>query len=178
MGFFHTIFLFDGFRSVRASLFGNTLRGGAPAGAGMRIPTPVCGLARNDRLFRQPASRLRVDISLTEGGRGTRLRAQGADSHASDIGHWLGMTPLRGVRGGQRRPPLRTVTRGAVVKRRGDAPQGYLFRFAPLRGHRPLRSNARGAVQNRNLGIAFWRGTWYNGGKEYRERSFLYVGYF
>ena len=27
MGFFHTIFLFDGFRSVRASLFGNTLRG-------------------------------------------------------------------------------------------------------------------------------------------------------
>ena len=35
-----------------------------------------------------------------------------------------------------------------------------------------------GTVQNRNLGIAFWRGTWYNGGKEYRERSFLYVGYF
>ena len=61
---------------------------------------------------------------------------------------------------------------------RGDAPQGYLFRFAPLRGHRPLRRGARGAVQNRNLGIAFWRGTWYNGGKEYRERSFLYVGYF
>ncbi len=30
------------------------------------------------------------------------------DSHASDIGHWLGMTPLRGVR--------------------GDAPQGYLLR--------------------------------------------------
>ena len=75
-----------------------------------------------------------------------RLRAQGADSHASDIGHWLGMTPLRGVRGGQ--------------------------------GRLSLRSNARGAVQNRNLGIAFWRGTWYNGGKEYRERSFLYVGYF
>ena len=50
--------------------------------------------------------------------------------------------------------------------------------LASLRGHRPLRSNARGAVQNRNLGIAFWRGTWYNGGKEYRERSFLYVGYF
>ena len=26
-----------------------------------------------------------------------------------------------------------------MQKRRGDAPQGYLFRFAPLRGHRPLR---------------------------------------
>ena len=24
---------------------------------------------------------------------------------------------------------------------RGDAPQGYLFRFAPLRGHRPLRKD-------------------------------------
>ena len=38
------------------------------------------------------------DTSLAEGGRGTRLRARGTDSHASDIGHWLGMTPLRGVR--------------------------------------------------------------------------------
>ena len=26
---------------------------------------------------------------------------------------------------------------------RGDAPQGYLFRFAPLRGHRPLRTVCR-----------------------------------
>ena len=62
MGFFHTIFLFDGFRSVRPSLFGNTLRGGAPAGAGMRIATPV--------------------TSVTG----------------------VGMTPLRGVRGGRRCP--------------------------------------------------------------------------
>ena len=30
-----------------------------------------------------------------------RLRARGTDSHASDIGHWLGMTPLRGVRAGR-----------------------------------------------------------------------------
>ena len=37
-----------------------------------------------------------------------RETGRGADSHASDIGHWLGMTPLRGVR--------------------GDAPQGYLLR--------------------------------------------------
>ena len=54
-------------------------------------------------------------------------------------------TKSQGVRritmGGQGRPPLRTVTRGAVVKRRGDAPQGYLFRFAPLRGPRPLRND-------------------------------------
>ena len=33
------------------------------------------------------------DTSLAEGGE-TRV----TDSHASDIGHWLGMTPLRGVR--------------------------------------------------------------------------------
>ena len=66
------------------------------------------------------------------------------DSHASDVGHWLGMTPLRGVRGGQSRPPLRMSNEGAVVGWRGDAPQGYLFRFAPLRGHRPLRKVYRG----------------------------------
>ena len=53
----------------------------------------------------------------------------GTDSHASDVGHWLGMTPLRGVR--------------------GDAPQGYLFRFAPLRGHRPLRTSNEGAARQR-----------------------------
>ena len=64
------------------------------------------------------------------------------DSHASDVGHWLGMTPLRGVR--------------------GDAPQGYLLRgerwaaFTQGRldatalpwhtgrcGHRPLRKDKR-----------------------------------
>ena len=32
---------------------------------------------------------------------------------------------------------------------RGDAPQGYLFRFAPLRGHRPLRTSNEGAVVQR-----------------------------
>ena len=39
------------------------------------------------------------------------------------------MTPLRGVR--------------------DDAPQGYLFRFAPLRGHRPLRTSNEGAAGQR-----------------------------
>ena len=32
---------------------------------------------------------------------------------------------------------------------RGDAPQGYLFRFAPLRGHRPLRTSNEGAAGQR-----------------------------
>ena len=46
-----------------------------------------------------PPSTLRVATSLTEGGfGGSRLRRGGeTDSHASDIGHWLGMTLLRGV---------------------------------------------------------------------------------
>ena len=84
------------------------------------------------------------------------------DSHASDVGHWLGMTPLRGVRGGQSRPPLRMSNEGAVVGWRGDAPQGYLLRgerwaaFTQGRldatalpwhtgrcGHRPLRKDKR-----------------------------------
>ena len=82
------------------------------------------------------------------------------DSHASDVGHWLGMTPLRGVRGGQSRPPLRMSNEGAVVGWRGDAPQGYLFRFAPLRGHRPLRKVYRGWVRliykrKRRVGASF-----------------------
>ena len=36
--------------------------------------------------------------------------------------------------------------RNMMRKRRGDAPQGYLFRFAPLRGHRPLRNGHRKTV--------------------------------
>ena len=35
--------------------------------------------------------------------------------------------------------------------RRGDVPQGYLFRFAPLRGHRPLRNEQRGCVRITSL---------------------------
>ena len=31
---------------------------------------------------------------------------------------------------------------------RGDAPQGYLFRFAPLRGHRPLRTAYRNPMRH------------------------------
>ena len=36
---------------------------------------------------------------------------------------------------------------------RGDAPQGYLFRFAPLRGHRPLRKVYRGACSKTTGGV-------------------------
>ena len=46
----------------------------------------------------------------------------GTDSHASDVGHWLGMTPLRGVR--------------------GDAPQGYLLRCVGIAPY----ERTRGAV--------------------------------
>ena len=35
---------------------------------------------------------------------------------------------------------------------RGDAPQGYLFHFAPLRGHRPLRKVYRSASVKRREG--------------------------
>ena len=41
-----------------------------------------------------------------------------------------------------------------MQKRRGDAPQGYLFRFAPLRGHRPLRNVYRGACGETDEGAA------------------------
>ncbi len=37
-------------------------------------------------------------------------------------------------------PPYETNTDTLSYAVRGDAPQGYLFRFAPLRGHRPLRT--------------------------------------
>ena len=70
-----------------------------------------------------PPSTLRVDTFLAEGGEGfPRLRARGTDSHASDIGHWLGVTPLRGVR--------------------GDAPQGYLLRCVGIAPY----ERTRGAV--------------------------------
>ena len=51
-----------------------------------------------------------------------RLRARGTDSHASDVGHWLGMTPLARCAG-------RCTPRV----------------LASLRGHRPLRTSNEGA---------------------------------
>ena len=97
MGFFHTIFLSDSFRPVRPLPFGNPTGGGAHArqacvGAGFysarlslrrrgrqrprlrarggRIPTPVCGLARNDT-----AARCWADRVVRPYGRATRARA-------------------------------------------------------------------------------------------------------
>ena len=75
MGFFHTIFLSDGFRPVRASLFGNPLREWAII-----------------------KSRLCREAAKVGGGLWPPVGVKGrTDSHASDVGHWLGMTPLRGV---------------------------------------------------------------------------------
>ena len=52
-----------------------------------------------------------------------REAGRGADSHTSDIGHWLGMTPLRGVR--------------------GDAPQGYLLRCVGIAPYEKTRGCGR-----------------------------------
>ena len=87
-------------------------------------------------------SRLCRSAAKVGGGQGPPEAKRRTDSHASDVGHWLGMTPLRGVR--------------------GDAPQGYLLRgerwaaFTQGRldatalpwhtgrcGHRPLRKDKR-----------------------------------
>ena len=139
MGFFHTIFLFDGFRSVRPSLFGNTLRGGAPAGAGMRIPTPVYGLARNDRLFRPPPSRpTAVTPPFTQG----RLW----DSAPAGAGMRI-PTPVCGLARNDR------LFRQPASRPKAVTPpftQGRLYAAALPRhtgrcGHRPLRRGAAAA---------------------------------
>ena len=54
-------------------------------------------------------------------------------------------TAHQNVGRGGRLCPARNMMR----KRWGDAPQGCLFRFAPLRGHRPLRTSNEGAVVQR-----------------------------
>ena len=36
-------------------------------------------------------------LSLLKEKRPPEAKKRGTDSHASDVGHWLGMTPLRGV---------------------------------------------------------------------------------
>ena len=58
-----------------------------------------------------------------------RLRAQGeTDSHASDIGHWLGMTVLRAGGATAGRRTLRRLSLRGV-------PQGHLLRGAKRRGN-------------------------------------------
>ena len=65
------------------------------------IPPSPCGRHRSYASPHNPVCTPRVLASrralgrLAEGGGGIpRLRARGTDSHASDVGHWLGMTPL------------------------------------------------------------------------------------
>ena len=49
----------------------------------------------------------------------------------------------REKRAGQSPAPTLLLPRAYALSVRGDAPQGYLFRFAPLRGHRPLQNHRR-----------------------------------
>ena len=68
---------------------------------------------------------------------------RGTDSHASDVGHWLGMTPLRGVFG-------RTGSSAPTEQRKGcggeTAGRCTPRVLVPLRGHRPLRNDRRKPV--------------------------------
>ena len=74
-------------------------RGFRACGRGGRIPTPVAsvtgvGMTWQEAGANNPSGVVEGhDTSLTEGGKGIpRLRARRMDSHASDVGHWLGMT--------------------------------------------------------------------------------------
>ena len=66
-----------------------------------------------------------------------RAGARGTDSHASDVGHWLGMTPLRGV--------WADGHKGCGGQMAGGVPQGHSFRFAPQRRTPPLYTKYRTA---------------------------------
>ena len=70
------------------------------------------------------------------------------DSHASDVGHWLGMTPLRGVRADRVVRPYGGTQGGCDRDGRRGAPQGYLFRCAPQRGYPALRTAYRKSMRH------------------------------
>ena len=65
------------------------------------------------------------------------------DSHASDVGHWLGMTPLRGVFGRTGSSAPTEQCKGCGGETAGRCTQRVL---ASLRGHRPLRNDRRKPV--------------------------------
>ena len=82
---------------------------------------------------------IRGDEGIAPYGRATRVRSY-------DGGRTESSAPTEGCKGC-----------GGI---RGDAPQGCLFRFAPLRGHRPLRKVYRGWVRlickrKRRVGASF-----------------------
>ena len=122
MGFFHTIFLSDGFRPVRPLPFGN----------------PTLGVAIiKSRLCREAAK--------VGGGLWPPVGVKGrTDSHASDVGHWLGMTPLRGVWADRVVRPT-DGHKGCGGQMAGGVPQGHSFRFAPQRRTPPLYTKYRTA---------------------------------
>ena len=71
---------------------------------------------------------------------------RGTDSHASDIGHWLGMTPLRGVRGDVGIAPYEMPIEVRSVKRReGQSPSPTgVFTIVPLYRASPLFAYSAG----------------------------------
>ena len=69
---------------------------------GQKYPAPGRGIS----LWTIPPSTLRVDTSATlrrttqcEHWAASQREARGTDSHASDVGHWLGMTGYKGRTG-------------------------------------------------------------------------------
>ena len=83
-------------------------------------------------------SRLCREAAKVGGGLWPPVGVKGrTDSHASDVGHWLGMTPLRGV--------WADGHKGCGGQMAGGAPQGHSFRFAPQRRTPPLHTKYRTA---------------------------------
>ena len=83
-------------------------------------------------------SRLCREAAKVGGGLWPPVGVKGrTDSHASDVGHWLGMTPLRGV--------LADGHKGCGGQMAGGIPQGHSFRFAPQRRTPPLHTKYRTA---------------------------------
>ena len=121
------IFLSDGFRPVRPLPFGNLTPGGVAI-----IKSRLCREAAKVGGGLWPLVDMKRERIPTGASRPRNDREK--------TGRTLGRRSV-----GRTALPARNMMR----KRRGDAPQGYLFRFAPLRGHRPLRTSNEGTVVQR-----------------------------
>ena len=107
---------------------------------GQKYPAPGRGIS----LWTIPPSTLRVDTSATlrrttqcEHWAASQREARGTDSHASDVGHWLGMTGYKGRTGSSAPTEQRKGCGGETAGR--CTPRV----LASLRGHRPLRKDKR-----------------------------------
>ena len=110
---------------------------------GQKYPAPGRGIS----LWTIPPSTLRVDTSATlrrttqcEHWAASQREARGTDSHASDVGHWLGMTGYKGRTGSSAPTEQRKGCGGETAGR--CTPRV----LASLRGHRPLRNDRRKPV--------------------------------